>query len=424
MNNENIKNQFIIFIRNYDAAEKDKLWLALSSKFKTMWTDRIVSSPEKEISEEEIDEIISILDVNAKGHTKETEAVAKVMIAQGAWRRMFKELHRNKLLSSTITNIFLKNELHEKSVLIDKLYEINKDKKNNLTGPSGNAINSMLAAFDPFKNSSMISLKDRKSLIDYLGFPWTFSFEEVSIGKKIVETNRMILQGFESLGIIGSARTISEFCYSGNFEPLWKPKLIAKRQGGDVEVTIPIEHEVEKANIPKDEERESIRIQALLADMGSQMGMKIWVPKSDRSRILKYWKNSKGNLLDVLPLNYNDSTLKTIEQIDVLWLHGMSIVRAFEIEHTTAIYSGILRMADLLALQPNMSIKLHIVAPSSKREKVFQEIRRPVFSLLERGPLAETCTFISYDNLRDLSGQKKLAFLKDEVLDTYAEKAE
>gem|GEM_PF-5027383 len=42
-------------------------------------------------------------------------------------------------------------------------------------------------------------------------------------------------------------------------------------------------------------------------------------------------------------------------------------------------------MADLLALQPNMKIKLHIVAPPAKRDKVFQEIRRPVFSLLESG---------------------------------------
>jgi hypothetical protein len=38
-------------------------------------------------------------------------------------------------------------------------------------------------------------------------------------------------------------------------------------------------------------------------------------------------------------------------------------VRAFEVEHTTAIYSGLLRMADLLSLVPNMDIKLHIVAP-------------------------------------------------------------
>jgi hypothetical protein len=99
-------------------------------------------------------------------------------------------------------------------------------------------------------------------------------------------------------------------------------------------------------------------------------------------------------------------------------------VRAFEVEHTTSIYSGILRMADLLALQPNMNIKLHIVAPSSRREKVFQELRRPVFSLLDKGPLSESCSYISYDSLRELSEQKHLAHLSDSVLDVYAEEAE
>jgi hypothetical protein len=74
-------------------------------------------------------------------------------------------------------------------------------------------------------------------------------------------------------------------------------------------------------------------------------------------------------------------------------------------------------MADLLALQPNMDIRLHIVAPIAKREKVFQEIRRPVFSLLERGPLSELCTYLSYDSLRELVGQKHLAHLLDTVLD-------
>jgi len=81
-------------------------------------------------------------------------------------------------------------------------------------------------------------------------------------------------------------------------------------------------------------------------------------------------------------------------------------------------------MADLLALQPNMDIKLHIVAPYSRRDKVFQEIRRPVFSLLDRGPLSESCTYISYDSLRELSEQRHLAHLSDSVLDEYAEEAE
>lgn len=176
--------------------------------------------------------------------------------------------------------------------------------------------------------------------------------------------------------------------------------------------------------VPEAEARESIKIQALISAIGARMGMSIWIPRSDRVAVLKEWKSGGNNVLERLPLNYDDTTLKTIEQIDVLWLRGRSIVRAFEVEHTTSVYSGILRMADLLALQPNMDIKLHIVAPEAKREKVFQEIRRPVFSLLEKGPLAESCTYLSYDSLRELATEKHLSHLSDSVLDEYAEEAE
>lgn len=172
------------------------------------------------------------------------------------------------------------------------------------------------------------------------------------------------------------------------------------------------------------EVRESIKIQALLAQIGEQMGMSIWIPKADRGAVLKEWQGEDGSLIDRLPLNYDDTTLRTIEQIDVLWLRRRSIVRAFEVEHTTSVYSGILRMADLLALQPNMEIKLHIVAPEMKRDKVFLEIRRPVFSLLERGPLAESCTYISYDALRQVAKLPHLIHTSDTVLDEYAEEAE
>jgi len=172
------------------------------------------------------------------------------------------------------------------------------------------------------------------------------------------------------------------------------------------------------------EARESIRVQALLAQIGARMGMSIWVPRADRGGVLKEWKDDGQLIVERLPLNYDDTTLRTIEQIDVLWLRGRSIVRAFEVEHTTSVYSGILRMADLLALQPNMNIKLHIVAPSSRRDKVFQEIRRPVFSLLEKGPLAESCTYLSYDSIRELAAQKHLVHLSDTVLDEYTEEVD
>jgi hypothetical protein len=80
-------------------------------------------------------------------------------------------------------------------------------------------------------------------------------------------------------------------------------------------------------------------------------------------------------------------------------------------------------MADLLSLQPNINI-LHIVAPSDRRNKVFEELLRPVFAYLENGPLSEKCSYLSSNSLRDLAKQKHLAHLADTVLDEYEEFAE
>ncbi len=173
-----------------------------------------------------------------------------------------------------------------------------------------------------------------------------------------------------------------------------------------------------------DEARESIKKQALLAEIGIKMGFDIWVPRSDLGRIERELpSDARESLLRELPLNFDRVTFKTIENIDVLWLKKRTLVRAFEVEHTTAIYSGLLRMADLLALQPNIDIKLHIVAPEHRRDKVLDEIQRPVFALLDKGPLANSCTFLSYDAIDELRKQEHLAHMSDSVLEEYEEAA-
>jgi predicted RNA-binding protein len=171
-------------------------------------------------------------------------------------------------------------------------------------------------------------------------------------------------------------------------------------------------------------DRQSFRIQASLCRLGEAMGLHLWLPAADRSRVLEHWAPRPGSLLDRLPLNYDETTLDTIERIDVLWLKGRTIRRAFEVEHSTAIYSGLLRMADLCALLPNINVRLHIVAPESRREKVFQEITRPVFSLLEHAPLSERCTYIPYSSVEELESLEHLSHTTDSVVDEFAEHAE
>jgi hypothetical protein len=166
-------------------------------------------------------------------------------------------------------------------------------------------------------------------------------------------------------------------------------------------------------------------IQWLLLTLGADLGLDVWVARNDRGR---RWNGvalgSLPRMLDELPTQFNDATTRTIELIDVLWLSGNSIVAAFEVECTTSIYSGLLRMSDLTALQPNLDINLYLVAPDERREKVEQELLRPTFGLREK-PLAKICGFLPFSVLCEkLDGIKRLglsASLKPTFLKTTAE---
>ena len=142
-----------------------------------------------------------------------------------------------------------------------------------------------------------------------------------------------------------------------------------------------------------------VEIQYRLLDLGAQMNFEVWAPKSDRR---KTWnRKSIGdivNLVDVLPKLFDEATNKTIENIDVLWLKGHAIISAFEVEHTTSIYSGLLRMADLLTMQPNLDIKIYLVAPDERLDKFKREVARPTFAS-RRKPVHSVCRFIPYTAL-------------------------
>jgi hypothetical protein len=224
--------------------------------------------------------------------------------------------------------------------------------------------------------------------------------------------------------------TVLDF-YESPLKERWSGDQTIKTVEGEVEVTVPRdEDEVEDVETgpperKSPEARQSIQIQAKLARIGAVMGFKVWIPRSDRGRVSELLQaREQESLLLSLPLNFDDTTMYTIEQIDVLWLRGRAIYRAFEVEQTTAVYSGLLRMADLLALQPNMDIHLHIVAPDERREKVFVEMKRPVFSVLERGPLSRRSTFLSYESVEAMNVLGHLAHTNDSIIAEYEEHAE
>ena len=348
------------------------------------------------------------------------------MMPQGAWRRLFNALHTDQKLASLVDSSLKETNLERKTALIDELHAANEGKRNRLTSERANVINALLAAYDPVNNLSAVSLKHRKMLIDFLQLRLPFDWDLASFGQRIVQSNVLLRESTRALGLDGTARTLSQFLYFGPVVDLWKPEdTVIRTDKEEVSVTVPQNVEAEKdEKLNEDDLRESLVVQAILAEIGALMGFQIWLPRADRARVLTRWKPDGEELLNNLPVGFDQATMKTIELIDVLWIKKRSIVRAFEVEHTTSVYSGLLRMADLLAMQPNLKIKLHIVAPESRRDKVLREIRRPVFMRLEGGALAETCTYLSYDMVADIRGQEHLKRLSDKVLDDYEEKAQ
>ena len=191
---------------------------------------------------------------------------------------------------------------------------------------------------------------------------------------------------------------------------------------GRVEVGVRNCEQRELAGGLPDRQRASLTFQAKIAQLGASLGFKIWLPQNDRKRIVKRLPAAcHPRVVTELPLNYDAETQKTIGAIDVIWLQARTIARAFEVEHSTVIFSGLLRMADLLAMQPRTKIPLHVVAPTERRDQVRREIVRPVFSVLEGGAMAKRCSFISYEAIDEMLAQPNLSHMKETVIEDYEE---
>ncbi|MCQ8105682.1 hypothetical protein NP590_16335 [Methylomonas sp. SURF-2] len=238
-NQHNFSELYQAFLTEYDTQAMDNTWLALSQQFKQFWNERILSADPAPISDSDCDGIVRILDRNGKGNTKNSEAVAKAMVPQGAWRRMFNEFHANQKLGALVYRILTEAERDRKAQLIDELYTMNAGQRNNLTGPSGNTVGAFLAAYDPINNLSMISLNDRRAIIEFLNLPVPFDWDTASIGTRITATNALILEGVRAQGLQGSARTLTRFFYSPAIQALWKGQHTVKRTDKKVSVTVP-----------------------------------------------------------------------------------------------------------------------------------------------------------------------------------------
>jgi hypothetical protein len=156
-----------------------------------------------------------------------------------------------------------------------------------------------------------------------------------------------------------------------------------------VEVSREDIEEVIKSDVVSDH----VRMQWKLASLGRKTGAKVWIPASDQAKLKRIYQFNEFESefaagLD-LPKSY-------VENIDVVWKEDYRIHAAFEVENTTAVYSGLLRFADLTVLAPNTTYPLLIVAPQQRRGRVRDQLQRPAFKRLA---LTDKVKFLPYEEV-------------------------
>jgi len=122
-----------------------------------------------------------------------------------------------------------------------------------------------------------------------------------------------------------------------------------------------------------EEEYEHNEILYLLTVLGRSAGFQVYIGKKEQSA---EWQGKYLAELSAKSLPFLRSaepfTKDKVTQIDVLWLDAKRVILAFEVEHSTAITSGLDRFIELLKMDSSVAERLVIVAPQSRERKMNQ----------------------------------------------------
>lgn len=158
-----------------------------------------------------------------------------------------------------------------------------------------------------------------------------------------------------------------------------------------------LEHSLNAKNLRKIPNLSHSQVQTLIAGIGHAKGYDVFVPDNNVSQ-LDWSLAKKFQISSTIPRGFE--TIKPIlSEIDVIWIkNGMnSIEGLFEVEHSTPVYSGLLRFNDVLLTDPMIS-QFSIVSNDSRRELFSRQSFRPTFI---KSGLSELVSFFEYANIFD-----------------------
>ena len=169
-----------------------------------------------------------------------------------------------------------------------------------------------------------------------------------------------------------------------------------RASNGELAKAVKVRHK--QVTNEKAEEDLHTEMQYHLIKIGRSLGYDVAVASNDRSKQYGDAKFSFLCLSGLPPMNISPETFATVGLIDVLWLEKGTnqVIGAFEVEKSTSIYSGILRLTDL-AYSTEKEIKsLFLVAPDKREKEVILQLTRPALQ-----HVAPRIQYILFNKLRE-----------------------
>lgn len=145
------------------------------------------------------------------------------------------------------------------------------------------------------------------------------------------------------------------------------------------------------------EENQHTEMQHHLLRIGKALGCDVTMAINDRNPLCRDQKLSFLCLEQHPELPVPADVASTIRLIDIVWFApGTSrVVAAFEVEKSTGIYSGILRLTDLAFSMPENATVLYLVVPDAREKEAQAQLSCPAIRAAEA-----TIHYILFSELR------------------------
>lgn len=142
-----------------------------------------------------------------------------------------------------------------------------------------------------------------------------------------------------------------------------------------------------------------LKAQFILKELADIVGYDGFIAKNDQNRVYNSKILSENSLVDIPKYHISKDLDRHISLIDVLWFQNDIPKACFEVETSTSVYSGLLRMADFVCTTKNTQTELYIVTTKNRKEKIQKELNRPIFKQIG---LSQICKVIFIEELEVL----------------------